>query len=327
MVWLIAAAWSVVAVLPAAADRATQAHTIEVGGLTRTYLLHVPPTLPAGPAPLVLVFHGGGGNGPGTERLTRFSELADRERLLVAYPEGVGRNWYDGREFASGSRAHRERIDDVGFVAAMLDAIARAHAVDPRRIYATGISNGAVFSHYLAAHLSPRIAAIAPVVGGIADPPDAWLRPERPVSVLILQGTTDPLVPYRGGAIAFGRAGSSTRRTRRAAGPGSTEPRRSPARPCSPRPGRITAGGYDSRTRAGATGARSCSCGSTGAATRGPAALSISRKGPSAASVATGAPPRSSGSSSAPIRSRSAVCSAPRQSVIANPHPTNRRSQ
>jgi polyhydroxybutyrate depolymerase len=93
----------------------------------------------------------------------------------------------------------------VGFVAAMLDAIAHAHAVDPRRIYASGISNGAVFSHYLAAHLSPRIAAIAPVVGGIADPPDAWLKPEQPVSVLILQGTTDPLVPYRGGAIAFGR--------------------------------------------------------------------------------------------------------------------------
>lgn len=205
MVWLLAAAWSVAAVLPAAADRATQAHTIEVGGLSRTYLLHVPPALPAGPVPLVLVFHGGGGNGVGTERLTRFSELADREGLLVAYLEGVGRNWYDGREFATGSRAHRERIDDVGFVAAMLDTIARMHAVDPRRIYATGISNGAVFSHYLAAHLSPRIAAIAPVVGGIADPPDAWLRPDRPVSVLILQGTTDPLVPYRGGAIAFGR--------------------------------------------------------------------------------------------------------------------------
>jgi polyhydroxybutyrate depolymerase len=77
--------------------------------------------------------------------------------------------------------------------------------VDPRRIYATGISNGAVFSHYLAAHLAPRIAAIAPVVGGVADPPDAWLHPAQAVSVLILQGTTDPLVPYRGGAIAFGR--------------------------------------------------------------------------------------------------------------------------
>lgn len=203
MAWLIAAC-SVAAVPPAAAAPATL-NTLEVGGLTRTYLLHVPPTRPAGPAPLVLVFHGGGGTGPATERLTRFSELADREGVLVAYPEGVGRNWYDGREFTGGSRAHRERIDDVGFVAAMLDAIARAHPVDPRRIYATGISNGAVFSHYLAAHLSARIAAIAPVVGGIADPPDAWLRPSAPVSVLILQGTTDPLVPYRGGAVAFGR--------------------------------------------------------------------------------------------------------------------------
>jgi polyhydroxybutyrate depolymerase len=204
MVWLIAAAWSLAAVLPAAAGRATQAHRLEVGGLTRSYLLHVPPALPAGQVPLVLVFHGGGGNGLGTERLTRFSELADRERLLVAYPEGIDRNWYDGREF-TGSRAHRERIDDVAFVTAMLDAVARTHAVDPRRIYATGISNGAVFSHYLAAHLAPRIAAIAPVVGGVADPPDAWLHPAQAVSVLILQGTTDPLVPYRGGAIAFGR--------------------------------------------------------------------------------------------------------------------------
>ena len=204
MVWPIAAAWSLVAVLPAAAGRATQAYTLEVGGLTRSYRLHVPPALPAGQVPLVLVFHGGGGNGPGTERLTRFSELADRERLLVAYPEGIDRNWYDGRDF-TGSRAHRERIDDVGFVTAMLDAVARTHAVDPRRIYATGISTGAVFSHYLAAHLAPRIAAIAPVVGGIADPPDAWLQPAQAVSVLILQGTTDPLVPYRGGAIAFGR--------------------------------------------------------------------------------------------------------------------------
>jgi polyhydroxybutyrate depolymerase len=90
-------------------------------------------------------------------------------------------------------------------VAALLDAIARAHAVDARRVYATGISNGGIFSHYLAGRLAPRIAAIAPVVGGIADPPEPWFRPERPVSVLMLQGTADPLVPYHGGPVAFGR--------------------------------------------------------------------------------------------------------------------------
>ena len=188
----------------AGAERPLAALTLEIDGVTRSYYLHVPPALPAAPAPLVLVFHGGGGNGPGTERLTRFTPLADREGFLVAFPEGLGKNWNDGREFTT-SRAHRDHVDDVGFVSALIDTIGRAHAVDPRRVYATGISNGAIFSHYLAAHLSARIAAIAPVVGGIADPPESWLRPEQPVSVLMLQGTRDPLVPYHGGAVAFGR--------------------------------------------------------------------------------------------------------------------------
>jgi polyhydroxybutyrate depolymerase len=188
----------------AAAERALVPHTLEVDGITRSYHLHVPSAVGPAPAPLVLVFHGGGGTGPGTQRLTRFTALADREGFLVAFPEGVEKNWNDGREF-TGSRAHRDHVDDVAFVAALIDAIGRAHAVDLRRVYATGISNGAIFSHYLAARLSARIAAIAPVVGGIADPPEAWLRPEQPVSVLMLQGTRDPLVPYHGGAVAFGR--------------------------------------------------------------------------------------------------------------------------
>jgi polyhydroxybutyrate depolymerase len=188
----------------AAAERVLAPHTIEVDGITRSYHLHVPSAVGPTPAPLVLVFHGGGGTGPGTERLTRFTALADREGFLVAFPEGVEKNWNDGREFTSSS-AHSDHVDDVAFVAVLIDAIGRAHAVDPRRVYATGISNGGIFSHYLAAHLSARIAAIAPVVGGIADPPDAWLRPEQPVSVLMLQGTRDPLVPYHGGAVAFGR--------------------------------------------------------------------------------------------------------------------------
>ncbi|HTI52815.1 MAG TPA: hypothetical protein VMC04_01190 [Verrucomicrobiae bacterium] len=83
------------------AERPLVVHTLEIDGVSRRYSLHVPPALPAGPAPLVLVFHGGGGTGPGTERLTRFTPLADREGLLVAFPEGLGRNWNDGREFTA----------------------------------------------------------------------------------------------------------------------------------------------------------------------------------------------------------------------------------
>jgi polyhydroxybutyrate depolymerase len=181
---------------------ATMTKEIEVGGMKRTYLLHVPASLPKGKkVPLVLVFHGGGGTAAYTERLTRFSDLADREGFLVVYPEGPGKNWYDGREF-KGSLAHETKRDDVAYVAAVLDAVAKEHPVDPKRIYATGISNGGIFSHYLAAHLSGRIAAIAPVVGGMPDPFHKKFKPEKPVSVFIIQGTKDPLVPYDGGDIA-----------------------------------------------------------------------------------------------------------------------------
>jgi polyhydroxybutyrate depolymerase len=155
------------------------------------------------PAPLVLVFHEGGGTAEGTERMTGFSALADREGFLVAYAEGVGRNWSESREVTD-STAHGEKVDDVGFVKALIDAIGREHPVDPRRVYATGISNGGIFSHYLAARLSARIAAIAPVVGGMAEGIRSTFSPAQPVSVLILQGPSDPLVPYGGGGVLIG---------------------------------------------------------------------------------------------------------------------------
>jgi polyhydroxybutyrate depolymerase len=256
-----------------AAERPLATHTIEVGGLSRTYHVHVPPGLDAAPAPLVLVFHGGGSNGPATERLTRFTALADREGFVVALPDGVGHNWNDGREIAR-SRAHRDHVDDVAFVAALLDAVPRHHAIDPRRVYATGISNGGIFSHYLAAHLAGRLAAIAPVVGGIADPPSRWLRPERPVSVLILQGTSDPLVPYHGGPSPSGAAASSTPRTRRAAGPRSTARASRSGSRC-PRE-RAAAADFAPCIRADARAPRWRWCASTEAATRGRAEPSTS---------------------------------------------------
>jgi polyhydroxybutyrate depolymerase len=199
---VLAAALALALARPTAGEESgTRGFRVRVGQLERVYFLHVPPRASNGkPLPLVLMFHGGGGTPAWAERETAFSELADREGFLVAYPEGIGRSWNDGRD--SGLiPAQREHIDDLAFVEAMLDQIAQSHPVDPRRVFATGISNGGFFSEFLGAHLAQRIAAIAPVAGGI---PARWAGtfvPAAPVSVLVIQSTSDPLVPYGGGDV------------------------------------------------------------------------------------------------------------------------------
>ena len=200
-------------------DQNTVVQTIEVGELNRIYYLHVPSELPKDKAvALVIMFHGGGGTTAFAARESKFSELADREGFLVAYPEGIGRRWHDGRG-VNAIPAQRDNVDDLAFVSALIDDVSKKHRVDAKSIYATGISNGAIFSYYLAANLSSRIAAIAPVAGGISEAQSRIFKPEGHVSVLVFHGTDDPLVPYNGGYItAFG----STRGTMRRSASGST---------------------------------------------------------------------------------------------------------
>ena len=197
---------SFVVVFAAPAAGADQG-TITVDGRVRSYTLHVPSALAStAPAPLVLVFHGGGGSGAQMERMTHFDAVADREGFIVAYPDGFAGNWNDGRE-STVSRAHRAHIDDVGFISALIDALSTRYSIDAKRIFATGISNGGIFSHYLGARLANRIAAIGPVAGGIATDFAPQFSPSQPVSVLIMQGTADPLVPYHGGGVLHGSRG------------------------------------------------------------------------------------------------------------------------
>ncbi len=175
--------------------------TVQSGGLSRTYLLHVPPgDDPAAPWPLVLALHGGGGQGRGMPLLTGLSRLADRRGFLVVYPDGVGRSWNDGREDRD-VPAVRRQVDDVAFLVALIDEVARAHRVDPARVYATGISNGGFMSQRLACEASTRVAAIAAVVATVGVELAGLCSPARPVPVLMVNGTADPLVPYNGGQI------------------------------------------------------------------------------------------------------------------------------
>ena len=175
-------------------------HSIILGGSaeSRAYILHVPTKLGAKPA-LVLNFHGGGGNAPGHQKYVRMDPLADREGFLVAYPEGTGpfdgkfETWNAGGCCGS---AVRDQVDDLGFVRRLLADIARRQPYDPARVYATGLSNGAMMAYRLATELSDQIAAIAPVAGTIAV---EHFPTARAVPVLHIHSVDDPRAIYAGG--------------------------------------------------------------------------------------------------------------------------------
>jgi len=188
--------------------------TVTTADGERTCLVHRPSGWGGrAPLPLVLMFHGGGGRAVNAMAATGWNDLADRERFLVAYPEGMRpdparpaklrenpQTWNDG----SGRRnifAIRAGIDDVGYVRVLLDELSRRYRIDERRIYATGFSNGASLVFHLARELGDRLAAVAPVAG--CD----WQRepPSGPLpSVLYITGALDPLNPLEGGEIRLG---------------------------------------------------------------------------------------------------------------------------
>lgn len=179
------------------ADRGPR--TIEAAGARRSYLLHLPPAHRAGePLPLLLVFHGGGGDAAGIARHTRLSEAATARGYAVVYPDGVDGRWNDGRGRAAGQ-------DDVGFIRVLLDSLRRELPVDPRRIFATGISNGAGMAFRLACDLPGTLAAIAPVAGALPTALEERCADTAPVSLLMFQGTADRMMPYDGGDLTFGR--------------------------------------------------------------------------------------------------------------------------
>ncbi|MEO0085035.1 MAG: PHB depolymerase family esterase [candidate division WOR-3 bacterium] len=173
--------------------------SLEFGGRKRTYLLHLPDMTADYARPLVFVLHGGGGSGRAVARLTGFSRLADSVGFIAAYPDAVERHWNDGRGVKR-FLAQREEVDDVGFISALIDTLVRQFGLDPTRVYAAGMSNGAMMCHRLGLELSDRVAAVAPVAGNLPVKL-AERRPTRPVSVLAINGTDDPLVPFEGGGV------------------------------------------------------------------------------------------------------------------------------
>lgn len=170
---------------------------VVVDGLQRTYQAHVPAYI-AHPAPLLIVLHGGGGAGAGMRRLTDFDRVADQHGFIVVYPDGLQHQWNDGR--GSGQRM-RTTADDVKFISALIDHLSTRYSIDTNRVYVTGMSNGGFMTYRLACDLSDRIAGFAAVTANISADCAQNCRPTRPVRMLIMNGTDDPIMPYRGGSV------------------------------------------------------------------------------------------------------------------------------
>jgi polyhydroxybutyrate depolymerase len=189
-------------------DPQTFMRTIQTNGLERSYRIHIPPDLPQNTSPMLLfVLHGGGGTGEGMERsltLGGFNTLADQHNCIVVYPDGFEKNWNDGRKNVS-DPAHQQNIDDVGFFTILIENLSHEFAIDQNRIFITGISNGAMMSYRLACEMPKKIAAIAPVAGALPIDLLPYNISEVPISVCIISGTHDPLVPWEGGLVGFPR--------------------------------------------------------------------------------------------------------------------------
>ena len=190
-----------VAGAPASASPGDPPGALTIGGLQRTYLVHAP----AGGAPvgLVLNLHGAGQTGGQQAALTGYDAVADQYGFVVAYPDGIDLSWADGR---GASVPDREGIDDVGFLAALIDRLSVEYGIPAGRVFVTGMSAGASMANRLACDRADLISAIAPVSGTLGT--GVPCAPSRAVSVLQIHGTADQVVPYSGGGM-IGRGGAS----------------------------------------------------------------------------------------------------------------------
>jgi polyhydroxybutyrate depolymerase len=212
---LTSVVWATLAIgCLAAAPAADRTVSIQLGGRERTAIVHVP----AGPSrvspmPLVLVLHGGGGNAENAARMSQMNGPGDRLGFLVAYPSGTGKlkaSLLTWNAWNCCGYAMENRVDDVGFLRALVARLERDFGADPKRIYATGLSNGAMMAHRLGCEMSDVVAAIAPVAGGMNT--DSC-TPSNPVSVVMFHGTADRHALYLGGDTR-GFFGNAPRRDR-----------------------------------------------------------------------------------------------------------------
>ena len=179
--------------------------SIRLDNLRRTYLAYIPKGLPKG-SPLVVVMHGSDGNGAQMRIATGygFERLADEDKFAVAYPDGYEGYW-NACNIVGDYAANKRNLDDVGFLTALADKFVNDIGVDQRRVFATGISRGGHMAFRLAIEAPSRFRAVAAIGANVPTADNFKCRPAESgtSSVMIMNGTKDPLNPFEGGEVKF----------------------------------------------------------------------------------------------------------------------------
>jgi polyhydroxybutyrate depolymerase len=176
---------------------AALAETIAVDGVARSFSAEFPDERPA---PLVIVLHGNTQTGADMAARTSWPQVARREHFGLVFPDGLNRAWADLRPDANRPlHAPPKGTDDVAFIVKLIEKYIADGSADPKRIYVTGVSNGGAMTMTLACARADLFAAAASVIINFTDDLANACHPSRPVPMLMMNGTADPLVPYLGG--------------------------------------------------------------------------------------------------------------------------------
>lgn len=199
-----------VAAAPAPSGILTR-HELAVKGMDRTFIQYVPRNLKPN-APLLFVFHGSGGDGEGMREITggEFDMLADTNGFVVIYPDGYQTTWNDCRK-GSPQPARRMNIDDKSFIDAMIEKQAADNKIDRKRIFAAGWSNGGQLAYRLAMERPAQFAGVASISASRPTAENLACTPtDKPMAVMIINGTADPINPHEGGEVRIGSSSLGT---------------------------------------------------------------------------------------------------------------------
>jgi len=169
--------------------------TVDVDGVARTFILYVPASYSGKePVPFVTDWHPLMASGAAEESMSGYKALADEEGFIIAWPDALEGGWNIGP-----CCTRSGMVDDLGFAKALVAHVSSRACIDPKRVYATGISMGGGMSHYLACNAADVFAAVAPAAFDLLTEDEEPCHPSRPISVISFRGTSDPVVPYAGG--------------------------------------------------------------------------------------------------------------------------------